>query len=172
MGKAKRSRAMAWINGSILIGAGFFIFALILSAVLDPKIRLLHALQALIYVAVIVLTRRNSAWGFGAGCMIAALWNYTNLFVTTFIKNGIQQYSILFRTGHLQRPDLLIAVVAAGAHFLLIVGCLAGFLRTRPGIRELGRFLAGGCIAVAYFAAIILTTGPQYIGLLKRVFRL
>jgi hypothetical protein len=32
-----------------MVGAGFFIFALLLSAVFDPKIRLLHALQALIY---------------------------------------------------------------------------------------------------------------------------
>jgi hypothetical protein len=39
----------AWINTSILIGAGFVIFALFVSAVFDPKIRLLHTLQALIY---------------------------------------------------------------------------------------------------------------------------
>ena len=44
----------AWINASVLVGAGFFIFALIVSAVFDPTIRLLHMLQALIYVAVIV----------------------------------------------------------------------------------------------------------------------
>lgn len=37
------------------------------------------------YIAVIVLTRKNSAWGFGAGCIIAAFWNYINLFVTTFV---------------------------------------------------------------------------------------
>ena len=80
-----------WIRVSILIGAGFFIFALILSAVFDPRIRLLHALQALIYVAVIVLTRRDSAWGFGAGTIISALWNYTNIFFTTFIRAGLVQ---------------------------------------------------------------------------------
>ena len=62
-----------WIRASILVGSGCFIFALFLSAVFDPKIRLLHTLQALIYFAVIVLTRRNSAWGFGAGCIIAAI---------------------------------------------------------------------------------------------------
>ena len=162
----------AWINVSILVGAGLFIIALIVSAVFDPKIRVLHVLQALIYIAVIVLTRKNSAWGFGAGCIIAAFWNYINLFVTSFVKAGLQQLSTLLRTGQLHRPDLLIAVIAASGHFLLIVACLAAFLRTRPGVRRWGQFMAGGVLAVAYFVAIIITTGPQYIGLLKRVFRL
>ncbi len=56
-----------WIRASIPIGAGLFILALALSATLIPQLRLLHILQALIYLAVIVLTRRNSPWGFGAG---------------------------------------------------------------------------------------------------------
>jgi len=161
-----------WIRASILVGAGLFIVALFVSAVFDPKIRVLHTLQALIYFAVIVLTRRNSAWGFGAGCIIAAFWNYINLFVTTFIKTGLEQSLILFQTGQLQRPDLALAVFAAGGHFLLIIACLAGFLRQRPGVRHWGQFLAGGALAVGYFVVIIITTGPQYIGLLKRAFRL
>lgn len=169
MAAANKTR---WISASILAGAGFFIFALILSAVFDPKIRVLHALQTLIYVAVIVLARRGSAWGFGAGAFIAALWNYTNLFVTTFIKAGLEQLSILLHSGQLKRPDLLIAVVAAAGHFLLIAACLAGFLRSRPGPRELAQFFAGGVVAVVYFVAIIVWTGPQYVGLIKRVFGL
>ena len=122
--------------------------ALILSAVFDPTIRFLHVLQALIYIAVIVLTRKSSAWGFGAGCIIAVFWNYMNLFVTTFVKAGLQQLSILLRTGQLQRPDLLIAVIAAGGHFLLIIACLVGFLRTRPRVQQWGKFMAGGALAV------------------------
>lgn len=161
-----------WISALIIAGAGFFLFALLLSAVFDPSIRLLHALQALIYIAVIVLTRRNNSWGYGAGCIIAGFWNYINLFVTTFIKAGLEQVSVLLQTGHLQRPDLLIAVVAAGGHFLLIIGCIAGFLRMRPTMRQWARFVAGGTLAVVYLVAIIVTTGPQYIGLLKRVFGL
>lgn len=161
-----------WIRVSILVGAAFFIFALILSAVFDPRIRLLHALQALIYLAVIVLTRRNSARGFGAGVVIAAFWNYVNLFVTTFIRAGAEQFWLLLHTGRLQRPDLIIALVAALGHFLLIVACLAGFLRMRPRVKQWGQFLAGGVLAVGYFILIIVITGPQYIGLLKRTFRL
>ncbi len=47
----------------LLTGAAIFVMALFWSAVLDPAIRLLHALQTLIYVAVVVLARRNSPWG-------------------------------------------------------------------------------------------------------------
>jgi hypothetical protein len=162
----------SWIRWFILIGAGFFIFALFLSAVFDPKIRVLHALQALIYVSVIFLTRRNNAWGFGAGFTIAMLWNYINLFITNFIHAGWDRFLALIHTGHLQRTDLLVALVAGGGHFLLIIACLTGFLRTRPRSRAWTEFIAGGALSVAYFVVIIFTTGPQYIPLLKRTFRL
>jgi len=42
--------------------------------------------------------------------------------------------------------------------------------RARRGLRQWAQFAAGGALAVLYFAAIILTTGPQYVPLLKRVF--
>jgi hypothetical protein len=123
-------------------------------------------------VAVIIMTRRGSSWAFGAGCVIAAFWNYINLFVTTFIRAGLEQLMTLVRTGQLQRPDLLVAVIAAAGHFLMIVACLVGFLRTGPNLRRWGQFLRGGVLAVAYLVAIIFTTGPQYIPLVKRVFGL
>jgi hypothetical protein len=34
------------------------------------------------------------------------------------------------------------------------------------------RFIVGGVISVAYLVAIVVATGPQYIGLLKQVFGL
>ena len=170
MGGSKRNRG--WIRWFITVGAGLFIVALVVSAIFEPSIRLLHALQTLIYIAVIVLTRRQSAWGFGAGCIIAAFWNYVNLFVTTFIRAGLEQVSILLHTGNLPRPDLLIAVVAAAGHFLLIIGCLAGFLRTSLTLKRLRQFIAGGSLAVGYLTLIIVLAGPQYIGLLRRIFHL
>lgn len=167
---SKLAARHGWINASVLAGAGFFIFALALSAVFDPRIRVLHVLQALIYVAVIILTRRGSAWGFGAGCFIAAFWTYTNLFVTTFIKSGLEQLAASVQTGELRRPDLIVAVIAGAGHFLMILACAVGFLRTKPSLRQWGQFVGGGLLAVVYFIAIIFTTGPQYIGLVKRVF--
>jgi hypothetical protein len=172
MTRTVRAANPTWINACIAVGAGFFIFALFLSAVFDPRIRVLHTLQALIYVAVIVLTRRRSAWGFGAGFFIAVLWNYTNLFITNFVRAGAQQFVVLVTTGHLHRPDLLVALVAAAGHFLMIAACLAGFLRLRPKGVAWAKFMAGGVVAIGYFVGIIYTTGPQYIGLVRRIFHI
>ena len=59
----------------ILIGAGLFLVALAVSAVAVPELRPLHFLQALIYVAVVILARRNNAFALGAGFTIAVAWN-------------------------------------------------------------------------------------------------
>jgi hypothetical protein len=49
------------------------------------------------------------------------------LFVNTFLKNGLEQASILVHTGHLPRPDLFISVFGWLANLMVIVGCvLAG----------------------------------------------
>jgi hypothetical protein len=47
-----------------------FVLGLAVSAIFAPEWRVLHVLQSLIYVAVIALARRRSAWGFGAGLLI------------------------------------------------------------------------------------------------------
>jgi hypothetical protein len=52
-----------WPLAAIQAGAGLFIVALVISVLFDPAIWLLHTLQALIYVAVIVLARRETAPG-------------------------------------------------------------------------------------------------------------
>lgn len=157
---------------AIRVGAGFFILALFLSALFDPRIRLLHVLQALIYITIIILTARNSSFGFGAGCAIALLWNYTNLFVTSFIAEGLRFLWLFVQTGRLKHPDLLVAVIASAGHFLMIGACITGFILLRPRTKEWVQFLSGGIISVLYFALIIVTTGPQYVGLLRRVFHL
>lgn len=67
---------------------------------------------------------------------------------------------------------MLITLLPAGGHFALIVGSVAAFVRTKPGLPHWARFVGGGVISVAYLVAIIVATGPQYIGLLRRVFSL
>jgi len=163
-----RTSRLEWlIVGSCLV----FIFILALSAAFDPSIRVLHAFQALIYVAVVILALRQSAWGYGAGCIIAAFWNWTNIVHTTFITNGLRELAHALQTGRVSKPDQLIAVVAAAAHFALIGSCLIGYFRIKPRRSwEPVKFLAGGLIAVGYFAGIIIVFGPQYIPLLRRVF--
>ena len=56
-----------WLN----IGAGTFLLALLISASSVPDLRIFHLSQAVIYVAVVRLARRKSAWGCGAGFSVA-----------------------------------------------------------------------------------------------------
>jgi hypothetical protein len=150
-----------WVHGSILVGVGLFILALTLSAIFVPQLRLLHLFQSLIYVAVVVLARRNSAWGFGAGAIIAICWNGLNLFVTHLFQAGAGQFWSLLRTGHVSRPDTLMVMVGGMAHFLLIIACMTGFLQLRPGMKRWGQFFAGGLLALAYLLLIVVTTAPH-----------
>jgi len=150
-----------WIRVSISIGVGFFIFALAVSAFFVPQLRLLHVFQALIYVAVIVLTRRNSLWGFGIGVIIPTAWNCLNLFVTHLFQKGAVLFWSLVRTGHVSRPETMMVMVGGVAHFLLIVACVAGFLQLRPRGKQWGQFFGGGVLASAYFALIIAIAAPR-----------
>jgi hypothetical protein len=86
------SSTRVWIP----IGAGFSLFALAGSAVIIPQLRLLHFLQALIYVAVMILARRDSPWGFGAGFTIAVIWNGFSIFVTRFMQAGAEHFGLFF----------------------------------------------------------------------------
>jgi len=150
-----------WTRAAILLGSVLFIFALTVSAIIVPRLRLLHLLQALIYVAVIVLTRRNSAWGFGAGAIIATAWNCLNLFVTHLIQAGAGQLWSLLRTGHVSRPDTLMVMVGGVAHLLLIIACLTAFLRLPRSMKRWGQFVAGGLLSLLYLVLIVATTAPH-----------
>ena len=150
-----------WIRVSISIGVGLFIFALAVSAFFVPQLRLLHVFQALIYVAVIVLTRRNSPWGFGIGVIIPTAWNCLNLFVTHLFQKGAVLFWSLVRTGDVSRPETMMVTVGGVAHFLLIVACVAGFLQLQPRGKQWGQFFGGGILASAYFALIIAIAAPR-----------
>jgi hypothetical protein len=154
-----------WISIAIPASAGFFVLALLIAACIVPSIRLLHAFQALIYVAVIVLTRRRSPWGFGAGSIIGAFWNYIFL-------RGAAVDVWAFLSGRVIRPDIALQLAATVAHFVLIIACAAGFLRSKPGRKQWTMFLAGGVVAVSYLLVLMITMRPEYIPLLKRCFGL
>jgi len=150
-----------WTRVSIPVGVGLFVFALAGSAFLVPQLRLLHVLQALIYVAVLALTRRNSPWGFGIGVIIPTAWNCLNLFVTHLFQKGAVQFWSLVRTGHVIEPVPMLVMVGGVAHFLLIVACMAGFLQLRPRGKQWGKFFGGGFLALGYFALIIAIARPR-----------
>jgi hypothetical protein len=103
------------------LALGFSLFALAGSAVIIPQLRLLHFLQALIYVAVMILARRDSPWGFGAGFTIAVIWNGFSIFVTRFMQAGAVAFWSFLRTGQAHDLDKMMVTLGGLGHFILIV---------------------------------------------------
>jgi hypothetical protein len=148
-----------WTTILIIAGAGIFVLGLVVSAILDPRIRVLHTLQALPYFIIAALAVKKSPWGLGAGTGIAAFWNYLWLHQ-------------VMRPANWSDPSLFMTLLPAGGHFAIMTGCVAAFLRKGPGVPLWMRFGCGGVIGVAYLVAIVVATGPQYIGLLRQAFGL
>jgi hypothetical protein len=149
--------AQAWTY----IGATLFLVALLVSAIVIPELRLLHSFQALIYIAVIVLVRRNSPWGYGAGFAIAIVWNGMNLFLTHLIQVGADAAWSSLRTGHLH--DLVPMMVTLGGvgHFILIAAALFAIVRHNTEARKWWKFAGGGFLSIAYFALIVAFARPH-----------
>jgi hypothetical protein len=154
-----------WVPVSVYASSGFFIFLLLFAAFFAPSIRVLHVLQSLIYVAVILFVRRNSAWGFGAGCFIASFWNYI------FLRGAAADIWALL-TGRVIRPDVGLQLAGALAHFILIAACLTGFLIQSPEWKNWAKFLSAGLAAIGYLVVLMITLRPQYVPLLERCFGL
>jgi hypothetical protein len=161
MDQARPVAGSLWVRVSILVGGGLFLLALAGSAVIIPQLRLLHLLQALIYVAVFILTRRNSPWGFGAGTIIAIAWNSLSIFITHLFQAGVGQFWIFLHGDHITRPDTLMVTIGGIGHFILIIACVAGFLELRPTRRNWAQFFGGAFLVLAYMALIIATTAPR-----------
>lgn len=148
-----------------------FVLGLTIAAVFAPEWRVLHVLQALIYVVVVAMTRRKSTMGFGAGLSVPLFWNALSVFVTGDTRDGLRELWTLARTGQTQHPDVLVSLFAFCGHLLIIIGCTVGFIRIKPAARQWVQFLVGGVIALAYLIAIVFVFGPpQAVELLKRVF--
>jgi hypothetical protein len=150
-----------WTRVWIPLGAGLFIAALAGSAIAVPKLLVLHAFQALIYVSIILLARRNRAAGFGAGVTIALAWNTLEWLGPHLIQAGAREFWTLLTIGRVRRPDTLMVFFAAIAHIVLLIGCVAAFRRLRPGKKEWRQFAGGGIFVLAYFAAIVAALLPR-----------
>ena len=148
------------------IAAALFTVALIVSAVVLPELRFLHVLQALIYVAIVILARRNSMWAIGAGVTIAVVWNGLNLFVTHNMQRGMTVFWSLLQTGHVRElgphPIVPMMVLLGGiGHFVLISACLAALFDRRIDDKKPWQIAAGGVSVLAYFALIIFVAAPR-----------
>lgn len=160
-----------WVDRSIAAGCLAFMAILFISAYWDPSIRWLHFFQAWLYVAVIILTYRRSRWGYFLGIATAAFWNYSVLFVNNFFHAGREQLGILLATGTLPRPDLIIAVPAVLAHFLVIGCCVWGYARVKERRwTDFGRFTASTAVSLGYFALDMFIFQPRYLAIFTRLF--
>jgi len=159
------SKQPTWVRISIPLSSGFFMLALLIACFFDPSIRILHAFQALIYVAVIVLTLRNSPWGFGAGCFIGAFWNFL------FLRGAAGDVGALL-SGRAFRPDIALQFTAALAHFLLIAACIAGMLRAKADGKRWAAFIVSGLLTIGYLLLLIALLRPQFLVMVRRVFGL
>lgn len=154
---SRRFATRTWVS----IGAALFIVALTVSALVVPQLRLLHFLQALIYVAVVILAWRNSAWGWGAGFTIAVIWNSLQIFVSHLAEAGAVAFWHLLSTGQVTRLDTIMVTLGSIGHFVLIFGCLAAVLDDRKTARKWCKFAGGGVVTIAYFALIVAIALPR-----------
>lgn len=156
-------RTPEWL---ILIGALAFIVVLTVSAVWEADIRWLHFFQAWMYIVTIALALSRNRWGYFIGISAAGFWNYANIFVTTFFANGLAQLSQWIHTGHLARPDQLIAVPAWLSNLLVIVGCLWAYARLpEKSAKDIARFVLAFVLTNGFFAASMALFQPRYLGL-------
>jgi hypothetical protein len=122
------------------------------------------------YIAAMALSFMGNRWGHFIGGSAAGLWDYTNIFVTTFFLNGLQQLSEWIHKGHLPCPDIFIAVPAWLANLLVIVGCLWAYARL-PAKRysDIVRFLIAFAGTTGFFAVDMAMFEPRYLAIFPRL---
>jgi hypothetical protein len=160
----KDDRSNGWYYSTqvgVYVGAALFLVALLVTAIYVPDLRILHACQALLYIAIIVLVHRRSPWGYGAGFAIAIVWNGMGLFVTHLIQAGAVAFWSWLRTGHAQQ--LLPMMVALGglAHFVLIAAAVFAVARHNTDPGRWWKSAGGGLISVMYFAVLVAVFQPH-----------
>ena len=144
---AKRSSSThVWIP----IGAGLFLVALAVSAVAVPQLRLLHLLQALIYVAVVTLARRNSVFALGTGFTIAVARNCLEFFGPQLIQASAVLFWTFLHTGQVRHDETMMVTVGGIGHLVLIFACPTALFNQTTDTRKWWRFL--DCCASAVVA--------------------
>jgi hypothetical protein len=145
----------------IPIGAALFVLALGVSALVVPQLRLLHLLQAFIYVAVVILARRNNVFALGAGFTIAVAWNCLEIFVAHLMQAGAVMFWSFLHTGHVQHLETMMVPLGGIGHFILIIACLAAFFNQTTDNKRWWRLLGGGVLVLGYFAVIVAIALPR-----------
>jgi hypothetical protein len=143
-----------------------FIIILGIAAYWDRTIRVLHVFESLPYIVAAVLCLRQRKFGYLLGASAGAFWLWTAATLTTFVLNGFERVLMLLRTGHVDRPDILIAAPAALVTSGLVIFSLWGYFRLRnKSWRDLGLFVAAMALVAGFFVAIFAAFAPQAIPL-------
>jgi hypothetical protein len=145
----------------IPIGAGLFVVALAGSAAAVPQLRLLHLLQAFVYVAVAILARRNNVFALGAGFTIAVTWNCLEFFGPHNIQKGAVLFWTFLHTGQVRNVDTMMVLLGGIGHFILIFACLTALFNQTSATKKWWRFLVGGVLVLGYFALIVRIALPR-----------
>ena len=118
------------------------------------------------YIATIGLVWTHRKWGLFIGLSAAAFWNYTTLFVNTFLESRLNQALLLVHSGHLPRPDLFISVPAWIGNLLVIVGCCLLYMqRSDKNWADSFKLLIAFAGTTAYFALAMAVFQPRYLAL-------
>ena len=151
------SSTRVWIP----IGGGLFLVALAVSAVAVPELRPLHFFQALIYVTVVFLARRNNVFAFGAGFTIAVAWDCLEFFGPHLIQAGAVMFWSFLHTGQVQHLETMMVPIGGIGHLILIVACLTALAHQTTDSKKWWKFIAGGVLVLAYFALIVAIASPH-----------
>ena len=152
----------------IVAGSALFIFVLWLSAYLEPDIRWLHFFQAWMYIVAAWLSLRGNRWGYFIGFSAAGLWDYINLFVTTFLVSGLHWLAVSIGAGTLQRIDQLVAIPGWIGNFMVIVGAILGYCRlTDRQLLDAGRLILAFALSTTFFGTVIFFCQPRYVPLFR-----
>jgi len=147
-----------------------FVVVLAVSAYWDSSIRLLHVFEAIPYVLAAVLALRRRKDGYALGIVGGAFWLWCGGFLTTFVRNGFERLGVLFRTGSVDRPDILIAVPAAIATGGLALFSTLSYAQARDKRWKDTLVLAAAIVLVpAYYLAIFRVFMPQYLEMFRRL---
>ena len=151
--------------------AAAFIVILGIAAYWDRTIRVLHVFESLPYVVAAALCLRQRKFGYMLGAAAGGFWLWTAGTLTTFVRNGFERVPMLLRTGHVDRPDILIAVPAALVTGGLVIFSLWGYFRLgNKSWRDVGLFIAAMALVAGFFVAIFAAFAPQYLGMFRPVF--
>ena len=161
----KASSFPEWL---ILAGSCLFIFVLWLSAYFEPDIRWLHFFQVWMYLAATVLSLQRSRWGYFIGLSAAGLWDYINLFVTSFLRSGLHWVSAWISTAQLERVDQVVAVPGWIGNLLVVIGAIWAYARlSEKRWSDLGRLAFAFILTTGFFAAAMALCQPRYLPLFR-----